>query len=230
MATKMFKGKESKAEESSEARAVKSGKISPKQYAKGEKSEGHARGAMDKGKALKSGALSVGDYIKGLKAGGVPTKQDMGNMGMKKGGKVKKFAGGGDLVNARLASRGLPPQYPVTPTPVTADSRRAPPPDKPLSGQTLVNARLASRGMPQNPIPVTGGTIRRFNGGGPIKPAPTKDDGTPSAKEQEEMRKMRDEAREQKARKGAYNAASSEMKFAKGGGIECKGKTKGKFR
>lgn len=159
MATKMFKGKESKAEESSEARAVKSGKISPKQYAKGEKSEGHARGAMDKGKALKSGALSVGDYIKGLKAGGVPTKQDMGNMGMKKGGKVKKFAGGG-----------------------------------------------------------------------PMQPAPTKDDGTPTAKEQEEMRKMRDEAREQKARKGAYDAASSEMKFAKGGGIECKGKTKGKFR
>ena len=61
MATKgmnLFKGKESYGEEMKEAKAIKSGKISPMQYAKGEKSEGkmkHGGTAMyqsftDKGK------------------------------------------------------------------------------------------------------------------------------------------------------------------------------------
>jgi hypothetical protein len=36
---KLFSGKESKAEENAEARAVKSGKITKKQYAAGEKRE-----------------------------------------------------------------------------------------------------------------------------------------------------------------------------------------------
>jgi hypothetical protein len=36
---KMFGGKESYSEELKEAKAIKSGKVSPKQYAKGEKSE-----------------------------------------------------------------------------------------------------------------------------------------------------------------------------------------------
>ena len=42
---KMFGGKETKAEEMKEAKALKSGKISPKQYVAGEKSEGHGAGA-----------------------------------------------------------------------------------------------------------------------------------------------------------------------------------------
>lgn len=147
MATKMFGGKESKAEETKEAKAVKTGKISPSQYAKGEKSEGHNGKALAKGKALKSGKLSVGEYTKGMKAGGVPTANDMGNMGMRKGGCVKKYAAGGA-----------------------------------------------------------------------IKPAPTKDNGTPTAKEQAEMRKVRDEQRTSKLENDAYNKSSG-MKFAKGGPI-----------
>jgi len=143
----MFGGKESKAEETREAKAVKTGKISPKQYAKGEKSEGHNGGALAKGKALKSGTLSVGENTKGMKAGGMPTKDSMGNMGMEKGGRVKKYAAGGA-----------------------------------------------------------------------IKPAPTKDNGTPTAKEQAEMRKIRDEQRTSKLENDAYNKASG-MKFAKGGPI-----------
>ena len=60
MATKkLFGGKESYSEELAEAKAIKSGKITPQQYAKGEKSE-EAKG-------------------------------------MKKGGKVKKYARGGGI-------------------------------------------------------------------------------------------------------------------------------------
>jgi len=39
MATKMFKGKESMKEEMKEAKAIKAGKVSPKQYAVAEKRE-----------------------------------------------------------------------------------------------------------------------------------------------------------------------------------------------
>jgi hypothetical protein len=63
-----FKGKETPAEEKKEARAVKSGKISPAMYAKGEKSEGErdSKGAlMAKAKAMKSGKLTPAAYAKG---------------------------------------------------------------------------------------------------------------------------------------------------------------------
>ena len=45
----LFKGKETPAEERKEAKAVKSGKLTPAQYAKGEAKEGHGTGAMAKG-------------------------------------------------------------------------------------------------------------------------------------------------------------------------------------
>ena len=45
---KLFKGKETYAEELKEAKAIKSGKITPEQYAKGEKAEGHKCGGMIK--------------------------------------------------------------------------------------------------------------------------------------------------------------------------------------
>jgi len=68
MATKMsslFKGKESKKEETAEAKAVKSGKITPKQFVAGEKSEGEST----KGKAavaakIKAGKMSPSAYAK----------------------------------------------------------------------------------------------------------------------------------------------------------------------
>lgn len=41
---KLFKGKESMKEELAEAKAIKSGKITPMEYAKGEKMEGHKKG------------------------------------------------------------------------------------------------------------------------------------------------------------------------------------------
>lgn len=45
---KLFKGKETYGEELKEAKAIKSGKISPQEYAKGEKMEGHKKGGIMK--------------------------------------------------------------------------------------------------------------------------------------------------------------------------------------
>ena len=44
----LFKGKESYGEELKEAKAIKSGKITPQEYAKGEKMEGHCSGGKIK--------------------------------------------------------------------------------------------------------------------------------------------------------------------------------------
>lgn len=86
----LFKGKETPAEERKEAKAVKSGKLTPAQYAKGEAKEGHGAGALAKGKALKSGKLSAEKYA---------------GEGMKCGGKVKKYARGGGI-EVRGKTRG----------------------------------------------------------------------------------------------------------------------------
>lgn len=64
---RFFKGKDSAAEEKSEARAVRSGKVSPTQYVKGEKMEGTktpASALAARGKAMKSGKLSPAQYAK----------------------------------------------------------------------------------------------------------------------------------------------------------------------
>lgn len=67
---KPFGGKESPKEEMAEARQVKSGKVTPKQYAKKEKAEGDkasAKSLQKKGKALASGKLTAAKYAKGSK-------------------------------------------------------------------------------------------------------------------------------------------------------------------
>ena len=74
----MFKGKETPEEEMAEAKALKSGKISKDQYVKGEKSEGHGKGAKAKADAIKSGKMSPKQYAD-----------------MHKGGKMEKMADGG---------------------------------------------------------------------------------------------------------------------------------------
>ena len=63
-----------------EAKALKSGAISKKQYVAGEKAEGHGAGAAKKATAIKSGKLSPAAYAK--------------EHAMKKG-VTKKMAGGG---------------------------------------------------------------------------------------------------------------------------------------
>jgi len=96
MVSKLFKGKETPAEEKKEAKALKSGRISPKQYAAGEKSEGHGAGAAKKAAAIKSGRLSPKAYAaehtkKLARGGGIETKgKTKGTMiKMKRGGRCK---------------------------------------------------------------------------------------------------------------------------------------------
>ena len=70
MATKasnLFKGKESMKEELAEAKAIKSGKITPMQYAKGEKSEGVHK--MAKGGGVESKGKTKGKMVV-MKRGG----------------------------------------------------------------------------------------------------------------------------------------------------------------
>lgn len=90
---KMFSGKEDPAEEMAEAKAVRSGKLSPKQYAAKEKAEGHktSSSALEaKGKKLASGALSPQQYA---------SEEKMAN-----GGKVRKCANGGFQTTQRVAA------------------------------------------------------------------------------------------------------------------------------
>lgn len=60
---KLFKGKESVKEELAEAKAIKSGKITPMEYAKGEKMEGHRKGGMCK--MARGGGVEIKGKTKG---------------------------------------------------------------------------------------------------------------------------------------------------------------------
>lgn len=72
---KPFAGKQTKAEEMAEAKAVRSGKVTPGQYAAREKAEGDtkSKGAlMARGKELASGKMPAAKYAasaKGMKKG-----------------------------------------------------------------------------------------------------------------------------------------------------------------
>lgn len=101
MAGKLFKGKETFAEEKKEAQAVKSGKISPANFVQGEKSEGHKEENSGKlAMAIKTGKLSPTAYAK---------KEAKEPEGMMCGGtaKVKKMAAGGKVRGCGIATKGL---------------------------------------------------------------------------------------------------------------------------
>lgn len=65
-----FKGKQTKGEEMAEARAVRAGKVSPAQYARGEKKEGDKASKaalMKRAQAMKAGKMSPAAYAKQAK-------------------------------------------------------------------------------------------------------------------------------------------------------------------
>ena len=83
---KLFKGKETYAEELKEAKALKSGKISEKQFVRGEKSEGHKGEEPNPSKLareIRSGRKSPTQYA----------KEESKEIKMAKGGKVKETMG-----------------------------------------------------------------------------------------------------------------------------------------
>lgn len=94
----LFKGKETYGEELKEAKAVKTGKLSPAQFAKGEKSEGYGheeKGAKALGQRIKSGKVTPQRYAE------MEAKEPKG---MKKGGACKYARGGG--IEVRGKTRG----------------------------------------------------------------------------------------------------------------------------
>jgi hypothetical protein len=67
---KLFQGKDNPKEEMKEAKAVKAGKVTPKQYARGEKMEGDKKPMKTLEKTardMKAGKLSPSRYAKGGK-------------------------------------------------------------------------------------------------------------------------------------------------------------------
>jgi hypothetical protein len=67
---KLFQGKDSPKEEMKEAKAIKAGKVSPKQYVRGEKMEGDKKSTktLEKtAKDIKAGKMSPTKYARGGK-------------------------------------------------------------------------------------------------------------------------------------------------------------------
>lgn len=65
MATKAFAGKQTPAEEKKEAAMVRSGRVSPAQYARAEKKEGDTKSTASlkaQGKKLASGKMTAAQY------------------------------------------------------------------------------------------------------------------------------------------------------------------------
>lgn len=90
---KLFKGKDTKAEELKEAKAIKSGKISPEQYAKGEEMEkkmkkGGKCCTMAKGGKIKKYSGIDGSAVKSDEANDTIRPEEMK-------GKAKRYAKGG---------------------------------------------------------------------------------------------------------------------------------------
>lgn len=88
---RLFRGMETPAEEKKEAKALKAGKISQKQYVAGEKSEGHGAGAAKKAAAIKSGKMTPAAYAKEHAA---------------KKPAAKKMAGGGCAMKPKKMAKG----------------------------------------------------------------------------------------------------------------------------
>ena len=105
----LFKGKETYGEELSEAKSVKSGKTSPSEFVKGEKSEGHKgeeKNLSKQAKDIKSGKTSPESYAKmeasepeGKRGGGAIMSSKMSTMG-------EALRGGGAIMASKRSTMG----------------------------------------------------------------------------------------------------------------------------
>ena len=142
---RMFRGMETPAEEKKEAKALKSGKITPKQYVAGEKSEGHGAGAAKKAAAIKSGKMTPAKYAAEHK-----------EKAMKCGGKVKKMAMGG--MPARDIGVGSGPRGAALPVKGSIGTTGGPKPS-PIVNQPIRSAPVGGKPGPVN-------MVRKAKGGG----------------------------------------------------------------
>lgn len=209
---KLFRGTETPAEEKKEATALKSGKITPKQYVAGEKAEGHGAGAAKKAAAIKSGKMTPAAYAK--------------EHAEKKatGGKVKKMAMGG--MPARDIGVGSGPRGASLPVKGGLGATGGPKPS-PLFNQPIRSAPVGGKPGPINMVrKATGGgveakgktagkTVKMAGGGCAMKPKKMAKGGGVESKG-----KTRG--------KMSVSKTGTVKKMAKGGGVESKGKTRGK--
>ena len=107
---KLFGGKESYSEEKKEAEAVKSGKISPKEFEAGEKSEGHKGeepSALETGKKIKSGKISPEQYAKMEKEEPEGDRGGGAIMASKKSTMGEALRGGGIIMPEKRDAMGV---------------------------------------------------------------------------------------------------------------------------
>ena len=144
-AKKLFGGKETRAEEMKEAKALKSGKISKSQYVAGEKSEGHGKGAAKTAAAIKSGKISPKQYAQAET--------------MKKGGGVKCMADGGKAKSTDIKIAMMKKAMPKRPAPdMMTQSQSAP-----AQQQSAPAApRMMAPGLPMK----KGGCVKKMASGG----------------------------------------------------------------
>ena len=152
---RMFRGMETPAEEKKEATALKAGKITPKQYVAGEKSEGHGAGAAKKAVAIKSGKMTPAAYAK--------------EHAEKKatGGKVKRMMFGG-IANAPqtaaqqnvMAQKASALKAAVTPKPAA----QVPGKVGAAAQQALTRANAVRSAVAGKPVPAA--MVRKATGGG----------------------------------------------------------------
>jgi len=153
----LFKGKETYGEELKEAKAIKSGKISPKQYAMGEKSE------------------------EKMKKGGMPMKDGKPSFMAKyaKGGSIRRMADGG--MTAPMAPP-MAPQAPVDPRQMAAmqaamQAQRGAPMPPPAPGMKRGGSVRFAKGGGIESRGKTKGTIIRMASGGSVSSASRRADG-----------------------------------------------------
>ena len=207
MATKkLFGGKESYSEEKKEAQALKSGKISTKQYIAGEKSEGHKEENVAKqARDIKSGKMSPTAYAK--------SEQNE----YKCGGKVKRYEEGGKVFED-ASDAGLEQYTRKGPGPKKLPSELIKGNDKPAfdkyvkepfrKANDAASKFLESKGL-TNPVDV----IDEEFGGETVKEARARREGKPVSKGGSSFKSG-----------GSVSSASR-----RGDGIAVKGKTRGKI-
>jgi len=105
----LFKGNETYAEELAEARSVKSGKTSPAEFVKGEKSEGHKgeeKNLSKQAKDIKSGKVSPESYAK-MEASEPDMKRGGGAiMASKRSTMGEALRGGGAIMASKRSTMG----------------------------------------------------------------------------------------------------------------------------
>jgi len=216
----LFKGKETYGEELKEAKAIKSGKISPQQYAKGEKGE---EAKMKRGGMTKK--FAKGGCAKSYEEGGVTEGQnaniDDDTRARAMAAIRRRMAGEDDealVAKPRAAAKSMPPKARES----VASSPARKEEDKPKAPARYPTAAERGEQMRQSMADIEAENVRKRN-----KRA---EEGKSSLNEM--MSGLKRRFGTQAMREEGMKKGGKVQKFAKGGcidGCATKGKTKGRY-